>query len=215
MRRVIGRRPRPISGRPSDSNRGRSACGRLVAVRTLPRLGPECCPLCPRLLPGRCSPAPPACRQDGPQADLLLRQVLRRALRVPVSGLAGVGVGSVSEGGSALRWASVHSWSGRRVGAGAQPSPRLCGPGRPSLFVWSARMTSRAGMALLQGGRRKGGCGPGPRPQPPPLGAGRRRAPASSRGALCFPGARKPVSILASPLSRSLRGEGWKMISVC
>lgn len=110
---MIGQHLCPISGRLSDSNRDRSACGRLAQSRRCLGSTRTVCPLYPLFFPGRCTSAPPACRQDGSQADLLLRQVLRRALRVSVSGPAGR-LGRVFGSGQCR-------WSGQRRGWGSGP----------------------------------------------------------------------------------------------
>lgn len=109
---MIGRRLRPIGGGLSDSNPERWACGRwfirVVALALVGR-GAPCAPI----------PAPgfsSARRHDGSQADLLLRQVLRRALRVPVSSACGGPRWEVRPGGRGsgplrgLRsvWAATH-----------------------------------------------------------------------------------------------------------
>lgn len=138
---------------------GLRSVGHSRAVALAGRGRAACCPAfrapCPA--PRRAAPRP----QDGPQTDLLLGQVLRRTLRVPVSGRPAPG----AEGST--RWAGVRGRgsgsAGRRRrplsrgtgssagGAGALPCcggrRRSWGAGGPDGAGWCGAVSGEAGRA--------------------------------------------------------------------
>lgn len=146
QRRAVGFKPRSFRLWSVGCSRVVSSAGRGRLVR---------CARCSRpWLPS----AALLCWQDGPQADLLLRQVLRRALRVPVS--AGPRAPQLGrpparvrpEVGAAVRRELSGGWSGRAPlssPAQAAPAAALCSVGE------TAEAGARTGRLLVRSRRLK------------------------------------------------------------
>lgn len=145
---MIGQRLRPISGRLSDSNLDRSACGRLVAVQTLPWFDSDCLSPVPALLAQSLHLRAARLPAGWPTSRFTTQTNTSTSItsigeRTSRRSRAGVWVGSVSEVGSALRLGvgsrvGVVAVSGsKRMRSGPERSPCLAcaGPaGLPSLF---------------------------------------------------------------------------------